>query len=98
MIRTDEGTVDGTMGEVDSAANRCPATGKIKHATREKAQGHISFLWTQGRGNPDYSEYKCKSCGFWHIGHDRKKLEKRIKRIAVKRKMLPGMKKGRKRK
>lgn len=57
----------------------CPTPGKRKHATHEEGKEHIRALYRAGRGNPDYTVYACV-CGWFHVGHSRRKLEKRIRR------------------
>lgn len=51
---------------------------KAKHATRDDAVKAIASLYRHGRGNPDYVAYPCGD--HWHIGHNRKRFEQRIRR------------------
>lgn len=49
------------------AIRRKACTGKTQHDTIEKAYGHKHSLLALGETNIDV--YKCKFCGFWHVGH-----------------------------
>lgn len=60
---------------------KCPTTGKVCHTSLDAAKAAIASLYRNGKGNPDYRAYRCTDdSSHWHIGHDRKHLQWRIRR------------------
>ena len=53
----------------------CIKSGKEQH-TREKANAHLANL--KGKFGYEGEVYKCKYCGYYHVGRN-KKTKKRIK-------------------
>jgi hypothetical protein len=58
----------------------CQTSGKIIHASRRDALAAIRALARSGRGSPDYAAYRCPFGDHWHVGHDRNKFVRRIRR------------------
>jgi hypothetical protein len=52
-----------------------PCWRKERHETQGKAKAHLRSLRRQDRvvGADALTEYQCRECGGWHIGHDRKR-------------------------
>lgn len=43
--------------------------GKVQHASKKQAAGVVRLMRQQGRDRRNrLSEYKCATCGKWHIG------------------------------
>jgi hypothetical protein len=57
----------------------CIAPHKVAHKDRDAALKAIRSLYAAGRGNPDYNAYRCPA-GHWHVGHDRVRLDRRIRK------------------
>lgn len=46
--------------------------GKIKYLTEESAELRIALMRKNKKTQGDtktLNSYKCKKCGFWHVGH-----------------------------
>ena len=59
----------------------CQSPHKIKYPSRAAAKAAIASLYRAGRGNPDYVAYGCDDGRHFHIGHNRKRFVKRIRRV-----------------
>lgn len=46
--------------------------GKIRHDSEAKAWRHINGIMRRRGADGKMNAYRCKYCGFWHIGHARK--------------------------
>lgn len=59
-----------------------PATrgcsGKVRHPSRRHAQAVVAELMASSRDHVARSarlqDYRCRVCGFWHVGHDGRRL------------------------
>ena len=51
--------------------------GKVRHPSRGHAQTVVAELMANSKDHARRSarlqEYRCKLCGFWHVGHDSRK-------------------------
>jgi hypothetical protein len=56
---------------------RCPRPEKRAYPTEEAALRHRNRLRFGADGSPDLAAYRC-SCGMWHVGHSRERLNRRI--------------------
>lgn len=44
--------------------------GKQRHHTRQQAMAHLwSFVNKFGAAPVQVGVYRCRHCGFWHLGH-----------------------------
>lgn len=60
-------------------AAKCPATGKVQHATEGAAWAHVRELRRAKGASVDLLPYRC-DCGAWHVGHSQVALAKRVRR------------------
>lgn len=56
---------------------QCRACGKVAHATRDLAGGHLLLLRHAGKAREreigqSLHTYYCEIAGGWHVGHDRR--------------------------
>lgn len=54
---------------------KCPACGKCAHPTEASANAHRVIL-ERTRGAARLHVYRCPGPGVWHVGHDRRRLDK----------------------
>jgi hypothetical protein len=58
--------------------SRCPATGKVSHASRANAESARRSLNDAGVG-----VYRCGRCHGWHVGHQRARAADRITQLLL---------------
>lgn len=61
-------------------AAKCPATGKVQHASEGRAWAHVRELRRVKGASVDLLPYRCEQCSSWHVGHSAEALGKRIHR------------------
>ena len=54
---------------------KCPACGKCAHPTQASAEAHKVIL-ERTRGASRLHVYRCPGAGAYHVGHDRKQLNR----------------------
>lgn len=60
---------------------RCPKTGKFGHPSAKSAWAQIASLEAAGKPVSAHEHpYRCPWCPYWHVGHDRKALNRSIRK------------------